>query len=77
MAKLQDYELEELYKDFVNDTTEVVKIWGMEYEPARVLQEIDPIAYRVGYSDWLDGLDDCEDCEKNPSECECDGEANA
>lgn len=74
MAKLQDYELEELYKDFINDTTETVKIWGMEYDPAYALQELDPIAYRVGYSDWLDGLDDCEDCENNPSECTCEAE---
>lgn len=72
MPKLQDYELEELYKDFINETTETVKIWGMEYDPATVLYEVDPIAYRVGFNDWLDGLDDCEDCEKNPSECECE-----
>lgn len=72
MPKLQDYELEELYKDFINETTETVKIWGMEYAPATVLLEVDPIAYRVGFSDWLDGLDDCEDCEKNPGECECE-----
>ena len=74
MPKLQDYELEELYKDFLNDSLETVKIMGMEYEPARVLQEIDPIAYRVGFSDWLDGQDNCEDCDKNPIDCECEAE---
>ena len=74
MAKLQDYELEELYKQFIDETTEPVKIWNMEYDASRVLYEIDPIAYRVGFSDWLDSLEDCEDCEKNPSECECEEE---
>ena len=72
MAKLQEYELEALYDEFINETTELVEIWGMKYEPATVLQECDPIAYRVGFHDWLDGLDNCEDCDLNPIECECD-----
>lgn len=74
MAKLQDYELEELYKNFIDETTPIVSIWGMEYEVSRVLQEVDPIAYRVGYNDWLDGLDDCEDCDKHPIDCKCEAE---
>lgn len=74
MAKLQDYELEELYKDFIDETTPAVNIWGMEYEASRVLLEVDPIAYRVGFSDWADSLEDCDDCERNPLECECEVE---
>ena len=74
MAKLQDYELEELYKNFIDETTEPVKIWGMEYDASRALYELDPIAYRVGFSDWLDSLDNCEDCDLNPSECQCEAE---
>jgi hypothetical protein len=72
MPKLQDYELEEQYKEFIDETTETIKIWGMEYEASRVLQDIDPIAYRVGFNDWLDTLDNCEDCDNNPIECECE-----
>lgn len=74
MPKLEEYELEEQYKEFIDETTPIVTIWGMEYEASRVLLEVDPIAYRVGFSDWLDSLDDCEDCEKNPIECDCEGE---
>ena len=74
MAKLEDYQLEELYKDLINHVEPMVKIFGMEYEPARVLQEIDPIAFRVGFNDWLDGLDNCEDCDKNPIDCICEAE---
>lgn len=72
MAKLQDYELEELFKDFLNDCVEPVKLMGMEYAPAYALYELDPIAYHQAYLEWLDGLDDCEDCEKNPGECVCE-----
>jgi hypothetical protein len=74
MPKLEDYQLEELYKDLINDVEPMVKIFGMEYEPARVLQEIDPIAFRVGFNDWLDGLDNCEDCDNNPIDCICEAE---
>lgn len=72
MAKLEDYELEEMYKDFIDETTPMISIWGMEYEASRVLVEVDPIAYRVGFNDWLDGLDNCEDCDKNPMDCICE-----
>lgn len=74
MPKLSDYKLEELYKDLIDQTTPTVTIWGMEYDASRVLLEVDPIAYREGLNEWLDGLDDCEDCDKNPIDCECEGE---
>ena len=72
MAKLEEYELVELYKEYINDSMELIDIWGMKYEPAYVLQECDPIAFRVGFNDWVDSLEDCEDCDNNPIECECE-----
>lgn len=74
MAKLQDYELEELYKEMLDDCYEPVKIAGYEYAVSQALYEVDPIAYRVGFNDWLDTLEDCEDCERNPIECTCEAE---
>jgi len=72
MAKLQEYELLELYKEDINDSVEMVNIFGMQYEPAYVLQECDPIAFHVGFHDWLDMQDNCEDCDNNPIECDCE-----
>lgn len=72
MAKLQDYELEDLYKDFLDGCYPPVQVAGYEYETSRALYELDPIAYRTGFNDWLDGLDNCEDCDNNPIECECE-----
>jgi hypothetical protein len=72
MPKLQDYELEELYKESLDEIYGTVKVAGYEYDTSRALYELDPIAYRVGFSDWLDSLDDCDDCEKNPGECVCE-----
>ena len=49
-----------------------ISVAGMEYDTSRALYELDPIAYRVGFNDWLDSLDNCEDGDKNPSECDCE-----
>jgi hypothetical protein len=71
MPKLQDYELEDLYKNMLDECYPPVMVAGMEYDTSRALYELDPIAYRVGFSDYLDSLDPCEGCENNPIECEC------
>jgi hypothetical protein len=72
MPKLQDYELEDLYKEMLDGCYEPVKIAGYEYAVSVALYDVDPIAYRVGFNEWLDGLDPCDDCENNPIDCECE-----
>lgn len=72
MAKLQDYELEEMYKDMLDECYDTVQIAGMTYLTSQALYDVDPITYRVGFNDWLDTLDNCEDCDQNPIECECE-----
>jgi hypothetical protein len=72
MPKLEDYELEEQYKEMLDEVYGMVKVAGYKYETSRALYELDPVAYRVGFNDWLDSLDNCEDCDKNPIECECE-----
>lgn len=50
----QDNDIE--YDDMIDETTEVVTIWGMTYNPSQVLKEVDLTAYRCGHSDYNDGL---------------------
>ena len=45
--------LDQEYRDMIDDFNEV-KIMGMSYCASRVLEELDPIAYRCGFNDWLD-----------------------
>lgn len=71
MPKMTDYELEQAFKDYIDDTTEVVTIWGMEYSASYAIQELDPIAYRVAFSDWL-ASEECPDCEECLSDCTCE-----
>lgn len=70
--KVSEDNLLEMYRDEIDNSMELIDIWGMKYEPSRVLEEIDPIAFRVGFNDWLDAQEDCEDCDLNPIECICE-----
>ena len=36
------------------DSEGPVKVGGLTFYPSRILEEIDPIAYRCGFNDWLD-----------------------
>lgn len=49
----------EAYNEFVNEITGPVTILGIEYDAARILNTIDPIAYKCGWIDWCDaeGID--------------------
>lgn len=48
----------EAYDEFLNETAPsgegTVNVAGYDYEVARVLREVDPVAYRCGFNDWLD-----------------------
>ena len=45
---ISDVELEELFCEFVDDTTDDIEVVGMSFTPSRVLKKIDPIAFREG-----------------------------
>lgn len=47
-------DLQEDYDNFLNETSGEIVIAGIEFDPARILETLDPIAYRTGFNDWLD-----------------------
>lgn len=51
------------YDEMIDECEEVVTIFGMSYNPSRVLKELDPIAYNCGKSDYESNydLDNCEE----------------
>jgi hypothetical protein len=51
-------ELSEMYDDYLNDTVTPFRVGDMTYQPAYVLEQVDPIAYRCGYSDYYDIISD-------------------
>lgn len=53
---LQEWELERRYEDMLDECHPMVRIGEMEFEPSRVLREVDPIAFRAGMLDYADAL---------------------
>lgn len=47
------------YDEALNEVHGPVMVAGYEFGTSRTLKELDPIAYRVGFHDWLDseGID--------------------
>lgn len=51
---LTDYELHQRYDDMLDEVYGEAKIGGYEYSTSKAMKEVDPTAYRCGFSDWLD-----------------------
>ena len=54
--KLTEYDCEEMYNEMLDESYGVVWVAGMNYSTSRVLKDTDPIAWRVGLSDYIDCL---------------------
>jgi hypothetical protein len=57
----------EEYDDFLDEVSGDVQIGILSYSASQVLKEVDPIAYRCGFSDWLDSMPrpwKCEECDE-------------
>jgi hypothetical protein len=52
--ELTDEQLHERYDDMLDEVYPDLNIAGMEFSTSNALKELDPIAYRVGFSDWVD-----------------------
>ena len=53
--EIDESDYEEHYREFLNDIGDV-NIGGMSFEPARVLEELDPIAYNCGLSEYVSSI---------------------
>lgn len=61
--EIDESKYEEGYKGLIDECTEVIQIMGMSFTPSRVLEELDPIAFACGLSDYVDGIDKSDDVE--------------
>lgn len=73
MSKMTEYEIEESYAMMLDETYGVVSVAGYEYDTSRLLKEVDPIAYRVGLSDY-ESWANCTGCSETIADCECEDE---
>ena len=56
-------DVEKMYDDWLDEIVDLPDFGVLTYGYAYILQELDPIAYRCGYSDFLDACDymECDD----------------
>lgn len=52
-----DYVAESQYDDMLDECYDMVNIGNLSYYPSKVLEAVDPIAYRCGYNDYVDSID--------------------
>ena len=52
--ELTEQELEEQFDDMLDEVYEDVAVAGYTYATSRALRELDPIAYRCAFNDWID-----------------------
>ena len=50
LGEIEEY-TEGEYRDYLDESHELIDVCGREYLAGRVLQIVDPIAFRVGYAD--------------------------
>lgn len=55
MSKLSEQDLHDKYDEMLDECGGTIKIGSLEYPASTTLEAVDPIAYRVGFNDWLDG----------------------
>lgn len=52
--EMSEREADESFQDFVNELNDTVTICGYDFDPAPVLKEADPVAYRTEFLSWID-----------------------
>ena len=65
---------EDDYREMLNDCYDTIHIGTLEYEPADVLESVDPIAYRCGFSDmqeYIFTIDDDDTEYDTPADARC------
>jgi len=68
--EIDPYKHEESYKDLIDEIDGPVTVAGIKFTASRILEELDPIAYRCGLSDYVDGMDVTDDPEYQALEIE-------
>ena len=51
---IDDSELDQRFKDWLDEVYGDISIAGLEYPTSKALKEVDEVAYRVTFTDWLD-----------------------
>jgi hypothetical protein len=75
MKYIEENKAKTQYDELLDECYPTVKVCGYDFSPSYALKELDPIAYRCGFGDWLDSenlttYEDEADEEENDEEDE-------
>ena len=56
VAELDPVDLEQLYRDMLDECEPEVKVAGLSFCASRIVEELDPVAFRCGVCDYADSL---------------------
>jgi hypothetical protein len=54
--ELDPIDLEQLYRDMLDELEPEVKVAGLSFCASRIIEELDPVAFRCGVCDYADSL---------------------
>lgn len=54
MTTMNEREALDQYNDMLDEVYDTVNIGNLSYTASQVLSQVDPVAYRTGFNDWLD-----------------------
>ena len=55
-AELDPIDTEQRYRDMLDECEPEVKVGGLTFAVSRVIEELDPVAFRCGVLDYIDSL---------------------
>jgi hypothetical protein len=56
VAELEPVDLEQLYRDMLDEVEPEVKVAGLSFCASRIVEELDPVAFRCGVCDYADSM---------------------
>ena len=65
---------EDQYKEMIDETTPEINIGSLTFSPSRILEELDPIAFRCRFNDYQE-YEEAYECTKCNIEYETEEEA--
>ena len=66
-AALKEYDLDNsddkaMYDEMLNEVSGEIKVGCLTFDASRIVEKLDPTAYRCGFDDYVDSLEECWEC---------------
>ncbi len=52
---ISEYEARKRFEDWIDDG-ELIDVTGILFEPSRIMRELEPLSYQIGFLQFIDGL---------------------